>query len=158
MRHFRRHPLGISLNDDASAMEDHQAVRACGHEEIVERENAALRPPNADSAGVNQPYWKRPRLMRIVRDVGRRNNFAHMTETPPVEWRLTPVGQRYLILRSWRESPHECRHGYCPLAGMTRFVVRAQRSWQKCRCSGRSYCRDGPRGPQHGFNATCDER
>src|SRR5215472_14527126 len=38
-----------------------------------------------------------------------------MTETPPVEWRLAPVGQRYLILRRRRESRHECRHGTCPL-------------------------------------------
>src|SRR5215467_10818768 len=143
MRNLRRHPAGISLNDDASAMEDDQAVRACRHEEIVERENAAPHPPNADSAGVDQSYRERPRLMRIVRDVGRGNNFAHMTKTPPVEWRLTPVGQRYLILRSRRESRHECRHGTCPLCGMTRFVVRAQPSPQKSRWSGRIYCKDG---------------
>src|SRR5215831_5096668 len=143
MRRLRRHPAGISLNDDASAVENEQAVRACRREEIVERESTAPSPQNADLVGVNQPYWQRPRLMRIVRNVGRGNNFAHMTETPPVEWRLTPVGQRYLILRSRRESPHECRHGTCPLCGMTRFVVRAQRSSQKCHCSGRIYYSDG---------------
>src|SRR5215813_8617401 len=66
--------------------------------------------------------------MRIVRDIGGGNNFAHMTETPPVERRLTPVGQRYLILRSRRESRHECRHSYCPLRGMTRFVLRIEPS------------------------------
>src|SRR6516164_11690939 len=62
--------------------------------------------------------------MRIVRDIGSGNNSAHMTKTPAVERCLTPVGQRYLILRSRRKSRHECRHSYCPLCGMTRFVVR----------------------------------
>ena len=98
-------------------MEDDQAVRACRHEEIVERENAVLRPPNADFIGGNQLYRYRPRLIRIARDVGRGNNFAHMTETPPVEWRLTPIGQRYLILRSRGKPRHEFRHGYGPLCG-----------------------------------------
>src|SRR5215467_10050099 len=47
-----------------------------------------------------------------------------MTETPPVEWRLTPVGQRYLILRSWRKSHHERCHG----CGLLRDgVVRCQK-------------------------------
>src|SRR5215475_392676 len=141
MRNLRRHPAGISLNHDASAMEDDQAVRACRHEEIVEREIAVLRPPNANFAGLNQLYRQRPRSMRIVRDIGGGNKFAHMTETPPVEWRLTPVGQRYLILRSRRKSRHDCRHGYCPLAGMTRFVVRREPSSQKMSLLG-IYCRD----------------
>src|SRR5262249_61529128 len=56
VRRLRRHAVGISLNDDASAMEDDQAVRACRHEEIVERENPVPRPPNADIVGINQPY------------------------------------------------------------------------------------------------------
>src|SRR6516225_12301256 len=144
MRRLRRHPVGISLDDAPSAMQDDQGVRACRHEEIVERENAVLRPPNADFIGGNQLYRYRPRLIRIARDVGRGNNFAHMTETPPVEWRLTPIGQRYLIFRSRREFCHESRYGHCPLCGMARFVVRARPSSQKCRCSGGAYCTDGP--------------
>jgi hypothetical protein len=109
-------------------------------------ESTAPPPQNADLVGVNQPYWQRPRLMRIVRNVGRGNNFAHMTETPPVEWRLTPVGQRYLILRSRRKSRHECCcHGACPLCGMTRLVVRREPSSQKFHRSGGFNARTGSR-------------
>ena len=45
--------------------------------------------------------------------------------------------------RSREKSRHESRHSYCPLLGMTRFLVIEEPSSQTYRCSGWIYCRDG---------------
>src|SRR5262249_16557923 len=95
-----RHPVGIALEDDPAVVEDHEAV---GIRLVEELADAQL--PEVDRSG-----RKLPRLRGIVRDVGRRDELAHVVERPAVEGRRPPVLERHLPVARRRKSVHEPGH------------------------------------------------
>src|SRR2546421_309831 len=67
-----RHPVGIALEDDPAAVEDHEAV---GIRLVEELGDAQL--PEVDRSG-----RKLPHIRRIVWNIGRRDELAHVVERP----------------------------------------------------------------------------
>jgi hypothetical protein len=87
VRRLFGHAVRVALEYETAAMHDRHAIGVGFPEERVERERGLC-------------ARQRAHARRIVRDVGRRDELAHVVECPAVAGRGAPIGKRDLHLES----------------------------------------------------------